>query len=177
MVRGLYNAEPTRVRSVFLLGNLPVPYSGEMSPDGHPDHHGSWPADVYHGEMDGTWTDSTVNTIAATHFESHNVPGDGKFDQTLLPSAVELAVGRVDLSELNAFAPLTEVQLLRRYLDRNHRWRHGEIEIPLRAFLDENILTGYLEEPFSSSSRRAAGLVRACERDRWPCRCERLCAG
>ncbi|MEZ5329268.1 MAG: hypothetical protein R3F19_29820 [Verrucomicrobiales bacterium] len=156
VVRNLYNADPARVRSVFLLGNLPVPYSGDMSPDGHPDHHGSWPADVYYGEMNEVWTDSTVNATAATHYESRNVPGDGKFDQTHLPSDVELEVGRVDLSELNAFAPLTEIDLLRRYLDRDHHWRHGEIEMTQRAFLDVNILTGYREEPFSASSRRAA---------------------
>lgn len=54
----------------------------------------------------------------------YNVPGDGKFDQTFIPSTIELEVGRVDLSDLPAFLPKTERDLLRQYLDKNHNFRH-----------------------------------------------------
>ncbi|MBA4323457.1 MAG: hypothetical protein C0408_11630, partial [Odoribacter sp.] len=35
-----YNADPTNVRAVLLFGHVPVPYSGDLNPDGHPDHKG-----------------------------------------------------------------------------------------------------------------------------------------
>ena len=86
------------------MGNIPVPYSGDIAPDEHPNHTGAWPADVYYGDMDGTWTDQsanyqqTVNSDPADRARLSNTPGDGKFDQTTPPSAVELQVGRVDLA-------------------------------------------------------------------------------
>ena len=41
-----YNNDPQEVKSVFLFGRVPVPYSGVIAPDGHmPDHQGAWPAD------------------------------------------------------------------------------------------------------------------------------------
>jgi len=36
-----------------------------------------------------------------------------------------LAVGRVDLANMPGFAPLTETDLLRRYLAKEHAWRTG----------------------------------------------------
>ena len=69
--------------SLFLLGHVPVPYSGNINPDGHPDHQGAWPADGYYADMDGTWTDISVNNTVATGTRNDNVPGDGKFDQSI----------------------------------------------------------------------------------------------
>jgi hypothetical protein len=120
-----YNAAPASVKSVYLLGHVPVPYSGLINPDGHPDHYGAWPADGYYGDMNGTWTDTTANsTQNATRIQ--NVPGDGKFDQSGIPSDLELQVGRVDLSNMTkAPAPaIAETDLLRRYLRKAHDFRH-----------------------------------------------------
>ena len=58
-----YNADIANTRCVFLLGHVPVPYSGNLNPDGHPDHQGAWPADVYYADMNGSWTDNIVNNI------------------------------------------------------------------------------------------------------------------
>jgi len=132
-----YNAAPNEVRAVLLLGHVPVPYSGAMNPDGHPDHFGAWPADVYYGEMHGPWTDATVNTTVASRPQNRNVPGDGKFDQTALPSDVELMVGRVDLHDMPAFAA-SEVELLRAYLDKDHAYRHRLFAVDQRAVVDDN---------------------------------------
>ncbi|HTG44208.1 MAG TPA: fibronectin type III domain-containing protein, partial [Verrucomicrobiae bacterium] len=44
-----YYQDPGNVKSVFLFGHVPVPYSGNLNPDGHPDHLGAWPADAYYG--------------------------------------------------------------------------------------------------------------------------------
>src|SRR6185295_10099117 len=88
LIKADYDADPANVKAVFLFGHVPVPYSGLLNPDGHPDHYGAWPADVYYGDMDGNWTDNsvnytqTVNTDPADAARLTNVPGDGKFDQT-----------------------------------------------------------------------------------------------
>ena len=119
-----YRRDRDKVSAVFLFGHVPVPYSGSSNADGHADHYGAWPCDLYYADMDGLWTDTEVNTTTATRPENHNVPGDGKFDQTFLPSSTELMIGRVDLANMPAFSK-SETELLRQYLDKNHRWRHN----------------------------------------------------
>ena len=44
LIKADYNADPSNVKAVFLFGHLPVPYSGNLNPDGHPQHQGAWPA-------------------------------------------------------------------------------------------------------------------------------------
>src|SRR6185436_10386329 len=81
-------------------------YSGQINPDFHADHLGAWPADAYYGDMDGNWTDNSVNYTQTLNTDPvdaarlTNRPGDGKFDQNQFPSAIELEVGRVDLSNM-----------------------------------------------------------------------------
>ena len=141
---------PGEVRSVLLLGRVAVPYSGQYAPDAHNDHIGAWPADAYYGDIDGEWTDAyvnytqTLNGSATERARLTNLPGDGKFDHSLLPSAVELAVGRVDLANLPAFAE-TETALLRRYLDKNHAYRRGLVTVPRRALAADyfGLFNGY----------------------------------
>src|SRR5437868_2719267 len=57
-IEAQYNADPANVNTVFLFGHVPVPYSGDLNPDEHPDHKGAWPADVYYGNLAGPWTDN-----------------------------------------------------------------------------------------------------------------------
>jgi hypothetical protein len=137
LIKADYTADPANVKAVFLFGHVPVPYSGDIYPDGHTNHWGAWPADVYYGEMNSTWTDTTVNNVSAADARNRNVPGDGKFDQSLIPSAVELQVGRVDLANLPAF-PLSEVELLRQYLNKNHNFRHGFLAVERRGLIDDH---------------------------------------
>src|SRR5688500_1812411 len=68
-------------KAVFLVGHVPVPYSGEINVDGHTDHTGAYPADVYYADMNGSWTDALTNNITASDPRNRNVPEDGKFDQ------------------------------------------------------------------------------------------------
>ena len=98
--------------SVLLLGHIPVPYSGNLNPDGHADHLGAWPADVCYGDLTGDWTGSPSR----------------------IPGEVQVAVGRVDFADMPAF-PETEQQLLKRYLDRNHAYRHKQLVVPARALV------------------------------------------
>lgn len=152
LILSLYNLDPSQTQCLFLLGRIPVPYSGNINPDGHPDHLGAWPADVYYGDMNGNWTDASVNSTSATQNRHHNIPGDGKFDNSLVPGDVELQVGRVDFYNLPLF-PLSEVQLMKNYLDKDHDYRK-KIHVPLkRAVIDDNF--GYFSgEAFAASAHK-----------------------
>jgi len=138
-----HQANPGQVKSVTLLGNIPVAYSGWVNPDGH----GSWPfpTDSYYGDIDGNWTDSTRNSNnTAGHFSWWvNTPGDGKFDQNTTPSPVDLQVGRISFNNMPAFSE-SEVELMRRYLDKNHAYRHNQFTFNATIMTpQEDSLTGY----------------------------------
>src|SRR5437588_6848703 len=146
LIKADYNADPSNVKGVFLFGHVPVPYSGQLNPDGHPEHVGAWAADVYYGDLDGNWTDNSINfrqsanTDPADAARLSNVPGDGKFDQTTIPSSVELQVGRVDLANMPGRlswggAPTfpSEQELLRQYLNKDHKFRHKLMTVRRRG--------------------------------------------
>lgn len=122
LVIGTYNTDPANTKAVYIIGHVPVPYSGNIAPDGHTEQHmGAWPCDAYYGEMNGTWTDNTVNNPSGWSWV-RNIPGDGKFDQDSPPNTVELQVGRVDMNDLPAFGQ-SQTQLLAAYLDKAHQFR------------------------------------------------------
>lgn len=150
-----------RLTHVLLLGAVPVPYSGGFNvngafpnPDFHPEHGGAWPADAYYADMDrfpgvdaeSSWTDADVdvsNPVVADRVENRNVPGDGKFDQSQLPSDVELAVGRVDMRKLWLLGVsrddrTVELALLRSYLRRNVELRTTPPSVTVLAGVDDN---------------------------------------
>jgi len=166
LIQADYLADPMQVRAVLLFGHVPVPYAGNLVPDGHvPDHRGAWPADVFYGDMDDVatgcqandiWTDCIVNTDdntfqgtpAPPDQRNRNIPGDGRFDPSpsdyeRIPSEVELEIGRVDLYFLNAFAA-TETELLRNYLNKDHAFRHKTMTI----LHDPNIQRGFIANTF-----------------------------
>lgn len=129
---------PDYQQSLFLFGRVPVPYSGEMAPDGHHnDHRGAWPSDGYYAELDGTWTDQTINITSSPGNRNDNTPGDGKFDNNVFPAPIKLQVGRVDFANMSKF-PESEEQLLRRYLNKDHAWRTGKMPMEERALIDNN---------------------------------------
>lgn len=130
-----YNLDPAATKALFLFGHIAVPYSGNYNADDHADHTGAWVADTFYADLDGAWTDSSVNNQSATRTANRNVPGDGKFDQSQIPSNVELQVGRVDLANMSAFLPKTELDLLRQYLNKDHNFRHGIATAQRRALL------------------------------------------
>src|SRR5688572_2356091 len=141
-IRSVYNSDPANVKALFLFGHIPVAYSGNIAPDEHANHRGAWPADVYYGDVDGAWTDHSVNVTTAERTPNHNVPGDGKFDQSEPPSSVELMVGRVDLHDMTCYAnksnSRSEIDLLRQYLNKNHAFRVGDITVERRALICDN---------------------------------------
>ncbi|MES2702186.1 MAG: T9SS type A sorting domain-containing protein [Bacteroidota bacterium] len=124
------------LKAVLLLGHIAVPYSGDLNPDAHPDHLGAWPADVYYGTLTG-WTDVSVNDIASSYPANRNIPGDGKWDQSLIPGSVQLQVSRIDFFNMPAFAS-TEVQLMKSYLSREHIYKMDSLGIRHRALITDN---------------------------------------
>ena len=155
-----YNGDPTNVNTVFIFGYVPVPYSGDISPDEHPDHVGAWPADVFYANLTGAWTDSSVLDETASDTRNWNVPGDGKFDPSSLPSDLTLQVGRVDLANLTDF-PQGETNLMRQYLNKDHNFRMHLVAAQRQGLVDDNfgLLSG--EAPAVNGWRNFAPLFGA----------------
>ena len=127
-----------QTRLLLLLGHVPVPYSGFRALDGHTrpqdDHRGAWPCDVYYGDLDGVWTDHSVSHMNQTSRFNSNLPGDGKFDQDLTPTLLEVGVGRIDFANMPS---LLESRLVR----SDKKQSNLEIKL-LKEYLGKNILCG-----------------------------------
>ncbi len=144
-IKAQYDSDPKNVKAVFLFGHVPVAYSGDIVPDGHcPDHRGAWPCDGFYGDMDGEWTDNSVNDTTAVDARNRNVPGDGKYDQSSFPAPLKLMVGRVDLANmpgrLSYGGPATfpsELELLRNYLNKDHNFRQKQFDLPRRGVVGD----------------------------------------
>lgn len=151
-----YNADPANVKAVFLIGRVPIPYSGNTNWDGHAEHRGAWPCDNYYADVNGVWTDNSVNNTTPARAANVNIPGDGKFDQSVMPSAAELQVGRLDFRRLTVGTfGLSEIELLRRYLDKNHNFRTKQYVVANKAIIDDNF--GYFSgEAFGANGFRNA---------------------
>lgn len=157
-IQNIYNATAD-LNAVMLLGNVPVPYSGDIYPDTHSEFRGSWSADTYYAEMNGTWTDNTVSRSTAFFPTGHNVPGDGKFDQSSIPTPVELQLGRVDLSNLPLF-PQDEITLLRNYLNKSSQFKNGNTPVIRRGLVDDNFMAQFAA-PAASGYRNFAPMFGA----------------
>lgn len=148
------------IKSVFLLGRIPVPYSGNYRPDGHTDHTGAWPADLYYGNFYSSWTDASVNNTQASYTRNKNTPGDGKFDISRVnPTGTavdkiqfqQIPVGRVDLFDMPAFG--NDTFLMKRYLRKALAFRKGEMKFENKGLVDDNF--GYFNsEAFASGGFR-----------------------
>src|SRR6266513_1209206 len=143
LIKSDYDADPGNVKAAFLFGHVPVVRAGNLNVDGHGSR--PMPADAFYGDMDGNWTDSD---------------GNGVFDQSNLPSDVELETGRVDFSDmpgrLTWGGPPTfpgELELLRQYLNKDHNFRHALIPVPRQALIGDGfgIFQG---EAFAASGYR-----------------------
>ncbi|MCF7708112.1 MAG: LamG domain-containing protein [Verrucomicrobia bacterium] len=131
LITGDFTNSPVVPETLFIIGHVAIPFSGNMNPDGH--SFRPWPTDVYYADAleQEPWTDA--KRLYGSH--SKNEPDDGVFDQNLPPSEVELAFGRVDFASMPAFRPLTESDLLKRYLEKDHLYRHGRLEFQERILV------------------------------------------
>lgn len=144
-----YWEDADNTQALFLLGRVPVPYSGNICPDGHPDHYGAWPSDGYYADLDGSWTDVSVNNTASGKERTNNIPADGKFDQSTFPTSVDLQMGRVDMRNLPLYAK-SEITLLKQYLDKNHAYKNKHFTTLNRGLVRDNF-TSY-SEGFAASA-------------------------
>lgn len=148
VIRGEYAADRERVKAAILLGRIPIVRSGNLNVDAHQAR--PMPADVFYGEMNGEWTDTD---------------GNGIYDQSQVPSDVELAVGRIDFADLPgtyAAAPYpSEVELLKRYLAKNHAYRHAAVRPAARALMGNAVGDGNGQAYAASGYRNFAALVGA----------------
>lgn len=150
-IRNIRNNFPG-LTTVFIIGHVAVPYSGNTAWDGHTEHNGAWPADTYYGDIDGNWTDVAVNSSSPARNENKNIPGDGKFDQSNIPSDLELEVGRVDFFNMPVFSK-SEVQLLRNYLNKNHAFRTVLFKVNRKAIVADNF--NFQGEHFGSTAYKS----------------------
>lgn len=146
LIKADYDADPANVKAVFLVGRIPVLRSGHYLPDGHENRfYRAYPADAFYGDMTGTWTDTADDADQSANVLPN--PGDGIYDHAVIPSNVELMVGRVDFAALDDLADPAhtivaptppEVNLLRQYLNKDHAFRHKRgvfANIPRRALI------------------------------------------
>ena len=155
-----YQQDSQQIRCVLIIGHVPVPYSGDVSPDGHTEHRGAWAADNYYGSFYQNWTDVTVNRTTASRVANRNSPGDGKFDLSRLnpvgttwknTKKYQLPVGRIDFYHMPDFG--SDTLLLIRYFQKNLAFRSGKVSFSKRALVDDNF--GYFGgEAFASGGYR-----------------------
>lgn len=152
------------LNAILLIGDVPVPYSGRVPIDGHPEEEGAQPVDLYYGviDSDSVWTDNEYlfNRYAEDPGDfiqrraHHNFPGDGKFDfDTFYTPAgvpVDIPVSRIDFSDMwvmegqdpdgdvGTADDLTEMELYKAYFDKNHAYRHGEWDVGRQAVVERN---------------------------------------
>ncbi|MFO1477790.1 MAG: hypothetical protein U1F98_14220 [Verrucomicrobiota bacterium] len=147
IVQADYSAAPDEVKLVFIIGHVPVPYSGTGDAWTVGNHYsGALPADGFYADPISAygvlgWSD--LNTVSAdqvsietgVHYPGvppcYNNPGDGKFDQDAVPTPAPLGIGRVDLS-LEPEFHVNEATLLSRYLDKDHDFRTGVFSVKRR---------------------------------------------
>jgi hypothetical protein len=155
-----WKSDSSGIVCALLLGHIPVPYSGDMSPDGHAEHRGAWPADAYYGSFYANWSDLLINRSTAARAANRNVPNDGKFDLSRLNNVgttwkntrrYQLPVGRIDFFDMPMFGSVT--QLMKRYIRKNLAFRTGRKQFKARALVDDNF--GYFSgEAFASGGYR-----------------------
>ncbi len=152
IIKEEWNIGPRDLGGIILIGRVPVPYSGNIAPDGHPDHQGAWPADGTYGDPDGTYTDNITTSPTNVRPANRNSPKDGKHDQSQFSTDVDIPVGRIDFFDMPVFAK-SETELLRQYLAKNHAYRSNTWNVAIGGVIDDNF--GTYGELFASSAWRS----------------------
>jgi len=137
-------ATHTNVKAIQIVGHLAVPYSADFNaagyypPDGHvPYHDGAWPSDIYYSCLAGPWTDVAVNDVSGSYAPNWNIPGDGKWDQIIIPSPAVLQVSRVDFNDMISFSG-SEADLMNSYLAKDHTYKMDSLAVIHRALISDN---------------------------------------
>jgi hypothetical protein len=125
LVQNDFQADPGHLQAVFLLGHVPVVMSGNINYDSHGAR--ALPADGFYGDMTGDWRLGQNPTNRPSYF----------------PAPIDLMVGRVDFFDMpgnGAAVPWpNETELMRRYLNKDHAWRHKQVTAPRRALMANRV--------------------------------------
>ncbi len=128
------------LENIIIIGRVPFALSGHYTPDGHrTESFGAWPTDLLYGAgAKASWTDNDNDTTPPPSFFPwhHNLKGDGKFDQGYIPNNISLNIGRIDMYDLTYFEE-SESELIKRYFEKNKKFRTGEIIVENNAILDD----------------------------------------
>lgn len=127
-------------KALILVGCVPIPYSGNYSFDGHSNHFGAFPSDLVYVVDGSSLSDELEYNLTAEREENWNVPFDFKFDQTTTPHSISIAVGRIDFHNLTFFKE-NEVQLLKKYFNKNHMFRRGKTSQNFNGLIDDGFGT------------------------------------
>lgn len=129
------------VKYLYIIGNIAVPYSGFHAPDGHNDHLGAWPADGFYADLnDELWTEHPFFSFTNERDpRNSNLINDGKYDQSIFPSEVELVVSRIDFSSLPSFDN-TELELTKNYLQNASARKHGMLVDNGKALVEDSLM-------------------------------------
>ncbi len=170
-IKAQYNSDPANVKAAALFGHIPVPYSGTGAFDGHTQHAGAWSTDTYYADLDGVWTDTSVDlTMAGTDYplteKLKNIPGDGKFDQSSTPTSTEIMVGRIDMAAMTAFKRGSsdtdyETRLLKNYLRKDHAWRHKQVTVKTQGLVQDGF-RNYVPSSWQGGFCNLVPLVGGC---------------
>jgi hypothetical protein len=121
-IKRQYYSSPTASHALIMVGHVPVVKSGRANPDGH--KRRPLETDLFYADMNGIWSDNSAGILL------HNaIPSDH----------IEMQVGRIDFANLDG-ALGDEVALMKRYFDKNHRWRHGRLGDLRKAYGDNDLL-------------------------------------
>ncbi|UCB52474.1 MAG: dockerin type I repeat-containing protein [Candidatus Zixiibacteriota bacterium] len=124
------------VAGAILIGDLPVPWYEMTHPPEYGGNHVEFPIDLYFMDLDGRWLDRDFDELYDGH---DNGSGDMEAD---------IWVGRLLAMNLTDHGA-SEAVMMNNYLDKNHRYRTGELRLQDKAlaYVDNDWCTyGYEEE-------------------------------
>ncbi|MFA7327487.1 MAG: T9SS type A sorting domain-containing protein [Candidatus Kapaibacterium sp.] len=151
----LYYNPNLNTEAVLLIGKTPKFYSGKFAPDNKPNHLGAWPANGLFGIKTAfahTYRDKE-NSFESDWERNNYGYQDLVYGYNTFPYKVDLMVGSLDLSGLSSF-PESEIELLRRYLNKNHKYRTGQLPFRRRGLIDDKLADEHLREAPASSGWR-----------------------
>jgi len=125
--------------AIYLIGHIPVPYSGAIRPDGHSDHFGAWPTDLYYVTDASLWTDIYYNFSNSSRPINSNLYQDGKYDNAIIPAVTDCSISRVDFYDMPQFSN-SELELLSNYLKKVSEYKKGVLEVNDAGIIDDNLI-------------------------------------
>jgi len=148
-IDSIHNSLP--LSSIYLIGHIPVPKSGQIAPDGHGDNRGAWATDLYYVGNAAEWTDRNLNYTNRSNSSMSNTPDDGKFDISEIGSSIICPISRVDFYDLPT-QNKTEEQMLIHYLEKASQYKRGLLAINNTGLIDNRLVN--LSEGFAANGYR-----------------------